>query len=64
LRSRSQAVLHPNEVDAFLATAVEVQNHSSNNLQSLEVNIPPVHGFPKLAHYTNLNPMSIPFTNP
>ena len=37
LRNRKHVTLQPNEVDAFLATAVEVEYHSSSDLQQLEV---------------------------
>lgn len=37
LRNKNHVILQPNEVDAFLATAVEVESRSTNDLQELEV---------------------------
>jgi len=37
LCNKKQMILQPNEVDAFLATAVEVQCHNGDDLQALEV---------------------------
>jgi len=37
LRRRKTAILQSNEVDAFLAAAVEVQSHDREDLQALEV---------------------------